>query len=256
MQLWEDTSSSDQAFLKLDVYEDTSSTCTPPSEEEISDLSCFDDDEYESSNATQKSSTKNPRQGCCTRNFEHYMASRVIDILKSSLPGTPKNVSGRCPRIASTRPRSASSVGSTRPRSASSAQSFTQSAERPMSASSVLQTLKLGSQPRRRNRPASATLESLSKSFRRSKSTTKISPQSPKRHAQQSEPHVRRLWASRQFVELKSLQSAKGKQVATDMSLKSPATCRSELKGKPLPLAVGNNQICSGEWRSLALPMW
>merc|ERR1712224_377101 len=146
-------------------------------------------------NSTQKSFRRNPRQR--RRNsFENFMSSLGIDLLKNSLPGTPKSGSGCRPRSASsaqscnssTRPRSASSAGSTRPGSASSVRSSMQSDESPMSASYVSQALESGSQSPRRNRSKSATLGSFAKSFKSSKSTSKISPESPKIHAQQKEP--------------------------------------------------------------------
>jgi len=208
-------------------------------EDEISARSCFEtsDDDDKISNPGHKVFHK-VRQGCKYTPFEpdHYASSKLIDLMKSSCPTSPKRGTGW-------RPRSAGSVqcstGSTRPRSAGSVQSSVQSVARPASASSV----RSGKQFQSHSRPTSATLGSLSKSLQSSSSHCFVG--SPKCRARQRDAH----------------DSSVGNL--------APATCPSSLKVKPVQPAIAspkrgsNGQLppaCLGsrfdEWRSLALPIW
>jgi hypothetical protein len=210
----------------------------------------------------QKLLQKKAQQGCRYTSFEpnHYVSSHLFDVLKSSFPRSPKCGVGSRPRSASSvqscasRPRSAGSLQSSvqsgnRPRSAGSLQSSMQSGKRPNSASSV----RSGNEAHKHNRPASASLGSLSKSLRRS-SNFSVGPQ-PKRS-----PRGSKVVQSVAPM-LPRPQTAPARHSEPHVHSSGNLTLDPEVEIKAAPPAAGSNRMCSGsqrfdEWRSLALPIW
>jgi len=207
--------------------QNSSSTCTPRKPgDEISDQSCFEntDDEMDNGKRWKK-------QTCKYASFEpsQYVSSEMMDLLKTSYPRSPKHGSGW-------RPRSAGSVpcaGSTRPRPMSAP-----CRTRPTSSGNSTVS---GTHPQDRVRPASATLGSLSKSWK----DNPCSCESSKVVARKGEGRPR------------SAGSLASKVVV------GKGEGRPRSAGSPVPATfsrVPEEKIkfpfrCV-EWRSLAMPIW
>eukprot|EP00746_Dinoflagellata_sp_MGD_P005346 gnl/MRDRNA2_/MRDRNA2_110356_c0_seq1.p1 gnl/MRDRNA2_/MRDRNA2_110356_c0~~gnl/MRDRNA2_/MRDRNA2_110356_c0_seq1.p1 ORF type:complete len:306 (+),score=45.84 gnl/MRDRNA2_/MRDRNA2_110356_c0_seq1:101-1018(+) len=193
------------------LSQNSSSTCTPRKlEDEISDQSCFENTDNEMYHADGKL-WKN--QGCKYTSFEpsQYVSNHLIDLLKTSCPTSPKCGSGGRPRSAGS---SRSCADSTRPRPTSAP-----CRTRPTNGASMLS----GTHSQQRVRPASATLESISKSWKGNPCSS----------------------GSSQVVAVQGEGRSTGRRLSS-----VPATCSG------VPEAKSKIPLSCVEWRSLAMPIW